>query len=94
MLREAIHMLHPWEAEVKGDGLWAMGFAVSMAFEGFLPPPFWITFLHMQDDMTIFWGLSWQYAAIKKGLDDYTICAQIKTSQTICNTASCLAGAA
>ena len=39
-------MLHLWEAQVKGDGFWAMRFAVSMAFEAFLPPPFWIAFLH------------------------------------------------
>ena len=50
MLWEAIHVLHLWKAQVKGDGLRAVRLAVCVALEAFLPPPLWIPFLHTPAD--------------------------------------------
>ena len=45
MLRQTIHMLRLWEGDIKRDALWAIGLAVCVALEGFLPPPFRIALL-------------------------------------------------
>ncbi len=62
MLRQTIHMLCLWKGDIKRDALWAIGLAVCVALEGFLPPPFRVALLQS-------WHLAldccdlWQYAA-------------------------------
>ncbi len=58
MLRQTIHMLCLWKGDIKRDALWAIGLAVCVALEGFLPPPFRIALLqswHLALDCCDLW---------------------------------------
>ena len=58
MLRQTIDMLSLRESQVKGDGLWAICFAVLVSLEGLFPPTLWVSFL--QSKHCICWGRSLQ----------------------------------
>lgn len=49
-LRDAIHVVHPREADVKGDGLWALGLGVVVRLEVLGPPVGGVALLLRRED--------------------------------------------